>query len=81
MAGLTARAVAEGEAAPVIIHWAGLKRSRLTDMPGGDILAYFEREYFRRLPAGWLRRPLALAWHFFGELRLRLKLRAARWRK
>lgn len=80
MDGLTAGAIAAGQAAPVIVHWAGMKRSRLRDMTGGDVLLHFERLYFKQLPMGGLRRLAALVRHFVGELVLRLRLFARRWR-
>lgn len=52
MGDFTADAIARGSAPPRIIHWAGIKASRLGAMPGGDILAHFERGYYSRIPNG-----------------------------
>lgn len=52
MAGLSAADVASGAAPALVVHWAGLKKPRLAAMPGGDLLAWFERLYYQRLPNG-----------------------------
>jgi hypothetical protein len=59
MAGLSAETVSKRSAAPQIVHWAGVKKARQRDMIGADLLAYFERLYYQRLPAGETRRFLA----------------------
>ena len=59
MEGLNAEAVSRKTAAPRIVHWAGLKKARLRDMVGANLLAYFEKVYYERLPAGEARRILA----------------------
>jgi hypothetical protein len=61
--GLTAAAIAAGEAPPLVIHWAGMKKARLQDMAGADILHYFEKLYYGRVPGGDGRRRLAGAGH------------------
>jgi hypothetical protein len=58
MQGLDARAVARRSCPPLVVHWAGMKRTRQRDMVGTDLLNYFERHYYRRLPAGRARRIL-----------------------
>lgn len=50
--GFTAEAVAAGTCVPRVVHWAGMKRARQRDMTGADLLAYFEEQYYRRLPGG-----------------------------
>jgi hypothetical protein len=62
MGGLTAESIRAGSAAPVIIHWAGLKVPRISRMTGGDILTDYEDEYYGRLPLGELHRRLALTY-------------------
>jgi hypothetical protein len=57
--GLNAESVARRIAAPRIVHWAGLKRARQRDMVGADLLAFFEKVYYRRFPAGEARRVFA----------------------
>jgi hypothetical protein len=52
MGGLNARSLLDGTAPTLVVHWAGLKKARLRDMPGHDLLEFFEREYYRRLPSG-----------------------------
>jgi hypothetical protein len=57
--GLSANAVAKGTASPRIVHWAGLKKARQRDMLGADLLAFFEKFYYSRLPEGGARRLVA----------------------
>lgn len=72
MEGLDAAAVSGGTAAPIVVHWAGMKKARQRDMVGADLLAFFEEQYYRRLPAGAVRRRvrafkdvLSCGLHFF----------------
>ena len=55
MQGLDADKVAMRTAAPLVVHWAGMKKARLRDMVGADLLAYFEANYYKRIPAGAVR--------------------------
>jgi hypothetical protein len=59
MDGLDAETVSKRAAASVVVHWAGAKKARRRDMIGADLLAYFEKVYYRRLPAGEARRLFA----------------------
>lgn len=52
MDGLSAREVAGGQAPALVVHWAGMKKNRLSQMVGSDLLAYFERLYYSRIPGG-----------------------------
>lgn len=83
MDGLDVESVANGTAPPLIIHWAGMKRTFLRDMVGGDLLKFFERFYYKRLPAGRLRCTLALwhhVWiHWSYAIRVRVRLRLRIW--
>lgn len=90
MQGLNAKTVAVRAAPPLVVHWAGMKKARLRDMVGGDLLAFFERIYYRQLPAGGARRILASLRHALSEWMLgiqvwatlaRRKLMAKRWHK
>lgn len=76
MNALSARAIAERRAPPLVIHWAGLKQPRLAAMPGADILRHFERHYYARLPAGGLRRLWAGLAYAAAERRDNLLVRA-----
>lgn len=67
MDGLGAEAVAGHATPPLVVHWAGLKRTRQRDMAGADLLAYFETQYYKRLPAGIARRRLASARHVLSQ--------------
>ena len=59
MDGLDAETVSKRAAPPLVVHWAGVKRARQRDMIGADLLAYFEKVYYQRLPAGEARRLFA----------------------
>jgi len=56
MEGLDVGAVSQRRAPSLVVHWAGLKKARLRDMIGADLLLFFEEQYYRRLPVGSLRR-------------------------
>jgi hypothetical protein len=64
MYGLDAQRISKRVAPSLIIHWAGMKKIRLRQMVGSDILLYFEKFYYARLPGGTLRRLLANCRHF-----------------
>jgi len=78
MEGLDAEAVSRKAAAPRIVHWAGLKKVRQRDMLGADLLAFFEKVYYERLPAGEARRFFAtyhaLLSQCAGSARVKVKL-------
>jgi hypothetical protein len=59
MEGLGAETVSKRAALPQIVHWAGLKKARVRDMLGADLLLFFEKAYYNRLPAGGARRIFA----------------------
>src|SRR5207247_4099439 len=42
MDGLDVESVAKGTAPPLVIHWAGMKKTFLRDMVGADLLVFFE---------------------------------------
>jgi hypothetical protein len=87
MEGLDAETVSRKAAPHRIVHWAGLKKARQRDMVGADLLAYFEKVYYERLPAGGARRLLAgyrdasSQWLFGARVRVKLASRkfAAVW--
>lgn len=55
MQGLSAASVSDGTASSLVVHWAGMKKARHRDMVGSDLLDFFEKQYYRSLPAGGLR--------------------------
>lgn len=59
MHGLDTESLSKRASPALVVHWAGMKKARQQDMVGADLLAYFEQEYYRRLPAGGLRRLYA----------------------
>ena len=81
MDGLDVESVAKGTAPPLVIHWAGMKKTFLRDMVGADLLVFFEKFYYQRLPAGKFRRVLAicysvwLQWKHFIWVRTKLTYR------
>jgi hypothetical protein len=78
MEGLDAGTVSKGAAIPRIVHWAGLKKARQRDMLAADLLAFFEKLYYSRLPAGGMRRLFAgcrhVLSHKLGASEVRAKL-------
>lgn len=64
MEGLNAESIAKQTAPPLVIHWAGMKKTALRHMAGSDILLFFEKLYYTRLPAGRLRRWWGVGRHF-----------------
>lgn len=79
MGELNAKTVAAKTAPPVVVHWAGMKKARLSAMVGADLLTFFEKRYYQRIPGGELMRlnagiSHALS-HWFNEIRIRVSLR------
>jgi len=77
--GLDAGRLSRKAAEPFIIHWAGLKKARFSQMNGFDLLAFFEKVYYSRLPGGAPRRILASYLYtlsvWLREICLRMRLR------
>jgi hypothetical protein len=84
MEGLDPKSVAERRAPPLVVHWAGLKKARIGAMLGGDLLLFFEKFYYDHMPAGKLRKVLAICRHYYVQWRhfvlVRVKLRYRIWR-
>jgi hypothetical protein len=74
MEGLDAESVAKRTAPPLVVHWAGMKKTRMGTMVGSDLLLYFEKLYFDRMPAGKLRRIIATCRHYFVQWRHRVRV-------
>lgn len=78
MQGLEVESVAKGTAPSLVVHWAGMKHTFLRKMVGSDLLVFFEKYYYQRLPAGKLRRVLAICYHVWLQwlhaIRLRIRL-------
>lgn len=81
--GLNVEAVAARTAPPRVIHWAGMKTFLLRNTVGADLLLFFEREYYQRLPAGRLRRVFDNGYHVWLQwkhvIRVRLILARRKW--
>lgn len=82
MEGLDAERVSRKAAQARIVHWAGLKKARQQDMLGADLLGFFERIYYERLPGGGARRVFAgchaSLTHYAVDTRLKLTLASRR---
>lgn len=82
MDGLDAGSVAAREAPSTIVHWAGMKKLRLGEMVGADLLALFEDFYYAHMPSARLARRLAVvqnhATHRWNDVAVRARLT---WRK
>lgn len=78
MEGLNVETIAKRTAPPLVIHWAGMKKTALRLMVASEILLFFEESYYARLPAGRLRRRVTICQHFLIHwtqwLRVRVKL-------
>ena len=78
MDGLDVDSVSKKIAPALVIHWAGMKKPLLRDMVAADLLIFFEKFYYQKLPAGNLQRVLAswysvwLHWKHFITVRVRL---------
>ncbi|MFZ3234913.1 MAG: hypothetical protein WA184_06015, partial [Stellaceae bacterium] len=74
--------VADRSATPLVVHWAGMKKPVLGSMVGADILRFFEKHYYSRLPGRQGRRILRGARYpldgWQRSLRLRLRHRVRR---
>jgi len=83
MEGLDVASVAARTAPPLVAHWAGMKTPMLRDMTGGDLLQFFEHQYYRRIPFGRPRRRLEILRHAWlqwsSALARRMRLRLAIW--
>jgi hypothetical protein len=82
MDGLDAETISKRAAAPLVVHWAGIKKVHQSDMTGAEVLAFFEKSYYQRLPAGEARRIFAsyrdLLSHWLLDTHLRIKLTSRR---
>jgi hypothetical protein len=78
MHGFSAETVATRTAPPLVVHWAGLKKAWFGAMEGSDVLEFFERRYFERLPIGGLRRAWSVLRSVASEVYLRGNTRLRR---
>lgn len=76
MQGLDVQSISKRSAAPLVVHWAGMKKPCQRNMIGGDLLAYFEKVYYQRLPAGETRRVISGYRHAFSHWLLGAHVRA-----
>lgn len=76
MGGVTAEGIAERSCPTFVVHWAGMKAVRQQTLVGSDVLAYFERKYYERLPAGKARRTMNACRHALTQWQYALQVRA-----
>jgi hypothetical protein len=69
MDGVNAASITYRTALPLVIHWAGMKKPRLGDMSGADVLRLFEKRYYSRLPGGRTRRFYTTVHYPFADWR------------
>jgi lipopolysaccharide biosynthesis glycosyltransferase len=63
---LNLKQITSNEGYPFLIHWAGVLRiPYLKKMTRSDILLFFQKEYYKKLIAGELRRIINNSYHFF----------------
>jgi hypothetical protein len=75
MKGLDAATISKRTAPPQIVHWAGLKKARVSEMPGADLLAFYEKVYYERLPAAGAQRTFASCRHVVSHKLVESKVR------
>src|SRR5262249_36225783 len=77
--GFDAERLSRKVAEPAIVHWAGLKKARLSQLNGFELLLFFEKFYYSRLPAGTFRKALMSYVYtlsfWLREIRLKIRLR------
>lgn len=73
--GFSDRSVATGSAPARVIHWAGMKRLRFSAMKGSDLLFYFEKLYYTRIPGGEGLRHARAMMFVLMELNHRVRMR------
>lgn len=60
MKGYSVHSIIAGAAPSRIIHWAGFKSPWLNSLPGADVLQFFEKFYYSKIPYGSIRRKFAI---------------------
>jgi hypothetical protein len=63
------------EAAPLVIHWAGMRNVRLNQMVGHDLLTFFEDFYYSRLSYSRIRRVMAAIQDVLANARRAIRIR------
>jgi hypothetical protein len=83
MDDLSVEAVSQGTAPALVIHWAGMKKPFLKNMVGGDLLLFFEKFYYTRVPMGTVRRLLDNCYHVWLQrkhfIKVRISLAYRKW--
>jgi hypothetical protein len=56
VAGIDLARVRTGDGYPFLIHWCGLRRDSFEHMHRGDLLEFFEDEYYAKVPRGRMKK-------------------------
>lgn len=79
MGGFDVSHISSRQGRPVVVHWAGIKKARHRDIVGAELLEYFEKYYYSRLPSGETKRRFAALVHWqaywIAAIMLRVRLR------
>jgi hypothetical protein len=82
MEGLDLASIAARTAPGQVIHWAGMKNVFLSRIASADLLLFFEKHYYSKMPGGAFRRLRDNAYHVYLHYRHQLGVRAKqRYRK
>lgn len=76
---ITAKEIIERTAPVRVIHWAGMKKTLLSQMVGPEILNLFENYYYSRVKMRSVRRPIALYLHIQRQLYFSTTRRIRAW--
>lgn len=63
MMSISLESVLNNSAPLRIVHWAGFKAPNLSRLPGSDLLIFFEKEYYKRLPLGTFKYLISLFYY------------------
>jgi hypothetical protein len=80
MDDLTPDKIESGSAPAMIVHWAGMKKVRISKMAGSNLLQFFEKVYYTNIPNAkflWLKDVIVhhyLQWQQLISVRVRLTL-------
>lgn len=82
MDGMNAAALATRTAPALVVHWAGLKKRCLRHMVRADMLTFFEKYYYERIPLGSVLRPFRatvdVIKQWLRDKRVRVRMRFAK---
>ncbi len=65
MNDLTPDSVKTGTAPALVVHWAGMKKTAVGKMTGGDLLLFFEKFYYTKIPNRKFTRAKDICYHSY----------------